>query len=147
AAGAVHAACGIGLAVGAGVGLDRLVGRRVATALAVALCSAGRMLDDEARGVARLLEAGDLDGARHALRALVGRTADGLDEAGIVRAVIESVAENSVDAVTATVLWAAVGGAPAALGHRAVNTLDAMVGHRTARLARFGWASARLDDA
>ena len=63
-----------------------------------------------------------------------------------VRAVIESVAENSVDAVTASLFWGSIGGAPAVLAHRAVNTLDAMVGHRGQRYERFGWASARLDD-
>jgi len=64
----------------------------------------------------------------------------------VARAVVESVAENTVDAVIAPALWAAIGGAPAVLGYRAVNTLDAMVGHRSPRYARFGWAAARLDD-
>jgi adenosylcobinamide-phosphate synthase len=76
----------------------------------------------------------------------VGRDPDGLDEAEITRAVVESVAENTVDAVVAPAFWAAVGGAPAALGYRAVNTLDSMVGHRSVRYRNYGWASARLDD-
>jgi adenosylcobinamide-phosphate synthase len=59
---------------------------------------------------------------------------------------VESVAENTVDAVVAPALWAAALGAPGALGYRAVNTLDAMVGHRSDRYLRYGWASARLDD-
>ncbi len=67
--------------------------------------------------------------------------------AGVVRAAIESLAENTVDAVTAPLLWATVGGAPGVLAHRAINTLDAMVGHRNARYANFGWASAHVDDA
>ena len=66
---------------------------------------------------------------------------------GVARAVVESVAENTVDAVVAPACWAAALGAPGVLAHRAVNTLDAMVGHRSARYARFGWAAARLDDA
>jgi adenosylcobinamide-phosphate synthase len=61
--------------------------------------------------------------------------------------VVESVAENTVDAVVAPAFWAAIGGAPGALGYRAVNTMDAMVGHRTTRYLSYGWASARLDDA
>ena len=69
-----------------------------------------------------------------------------LDEPGVARAVVESIAENTTDAVVAPALWAAVGGAPAVLAYRAANTLDAMVGHRTERYERFGWASARLDD-
>ena len=75
-----------------------------------------------------------------------GATPPTLDATGIVRAAVESVAENTVDAVTAPLLWAAIGGAPAVLAHRAVNTLDAMVGHRNARYRRFGWAAARADD-
>ena len=84
-------------------------------------------------------------GAR--VRSLVGRTTADVDEAGIARAVVESIAENTTDAVVAPALWAAVGGAPAVLAYRAANTLDAMVGHHTDRYERFGWASARLDDA
>jgi adenosylcobinamide-phosphate synthase len=61
--------------------------------------------------------------------------------------VVESVAENTVDAVVAPALWAAVAGAPGALAHRAANTMDAMVGHRSDRYLRYGWAAARLDDA
>ena len=74
-------------------------------------------------------------------------TATNLDEPELVRAVVESVAENTVDAVVAPALWAAVLGGAGALGYRAVNTLDAMVGHRSDRYQQYGWASARLDDA
>lgn len=146
AAGALHLAVGVGLAGGTAVVLRRLVGRHAATAIAVAVASAGRMLDDEAGAVAALAGRGDLDAARLRVPALVGRDSSTLDEAGIARAVVESLAENSVDAVVATWWWGLVGGAPGALVHRAVNTLDAMVGHRDARYRRFGWASARLDD-
>jgi adenosylcobinamide-phosphate synthase len=145
-AGVGHLAVGVAIGVGTGVVVRRILGRPAATAMAVALCSAGRMLDDEALAVGGLLSAGRLDDARARLSGLVGRDTSSLDEAEISRAVIESVAENSVDAVTATVLWAAIGGAPGAFAHRAINTLDAMVGHRNARYERFGWASARLDD-
>src|SRR5207249_261303 len=84
---------------------------------------------------------------RAALPALVGRDPAGMDEAEMARAVVESVAENTVDAVVAPAFWAAVGGAPGALAYRAVNTMDAMVGHRSPRYQAYGWASARLDDA
>lgn len=138
----------VGIAIGAGTGLvlRRLVGRRVATVVATGVCVAGRMLDHEASEIAGLVVNDDLVAARQRLRSLVGRATEQLDEAEISRAVIESVAENCVDAVTASLFWATLGGAPAVFAHRAVNTLDAMVGHHTVRYERFGWASARLDD-
>ncbi len=146
AAGVAHAAVGVGGAWCAGVLLRRLLGTGPATFAASALCVAGRMLDDEATAVGELLVAGDVTAARDRLRSLVGRDAAVRDDVGMARAVVESVAENTTDAVVAPALWAAVLGAPGVLAHRAVNTLDAMVGHRTARYGRFGWASARLDD-
>lgn len=145
--GTAHLVAGLGAGAGAGWVLRRLLGRGTATALAVAVCSAGRMLDREASAVRRYVATGELPAARERLRGLVGRETSQLEAGEISRAVIESVAENGVDAVTASVFWGAVGGAPAVLAHRAINTLDAMVGHRSERYARFGWASARLDDA
>lgn len=106
----------------------------------------GRSLAAEASGIARLLEAGDLEAARRALPALCGRDPAGLDAAEITRAVVESVAENTSDAIVAPLLWGAARGLPGLLGYRAVNTLDAMIGHRSPRYQRFGWAAARLDD-
>lgn len=137
---------GVGIGVVTGTSLRRTIGRSASSIVATAVCSAGRMLDSEAKTVARLTADGDLPAARARLRSLVGRTADHLDEPEISRAVIESVAENSVDAVVSSLIWATIGGAPAVLAHRAVNTLDAMVGHRNTRYECFGWASARLDD-
>ena len=78
---------------------------------------------------------------------LCGRDPAGLDAAEIARAVIESVAENTSDAMVAPLLWGAVAGPPGLAAYRAINTLDAMVGHRSPRYLRFGWAAARLDDA
>ena len=101
----------------------------------------------EAGAIGDLLEAGDLAGARERLPRLCGRDPRTLDEREIARAVVESVAENTSDAVVAPLFWGAVAGVPGLLAYRAANTLDAMVGHRSERYARFGWASARLDDA
>ena len=138
-AGVVHALVGTGLGAFAG----GLVG---STAMATWLAVAGRALGQAATAVGDELVAGDLKRARELLPALVGRDPSALDEKEIARAVVESVAENTVDAVVAPALWAAAAGAPGALGYRAVNTLDAMVGHHSDRYENYGWASARLDD-
>ena len=134
-----------------GIELERWAsGSRVrlvtATALATWVVLGGTSLAAEATALARLIEAGDLAAARHRLPALCGRDPRGLDSAGLARAVVESVAENTSDAVVAPLFWGAICGLPGLLGYRAVNTLDAMVGHRSPRYARFGWAAARLDD-
>jgi adenosylcobinamide-phosphate synthase len=138
-AGAVHAATGIGVGIATGTVLR-------STALATYVATAGNGLATAALAVAAPLEAGDLETARALLPALVGRDPAGLDAGEIARAVVESVAENTVDAVVAPVLWAAALGAPGALAHRAANTMDAMIGHRSARYRRYGTAAARLDD-
>jgi adenosylcobinamide-phosphate synthase len=116
------------------------------TALATWTVLGGRSLEREAMLVHRRLAAGDLPAARDQVTHLVGRDPAGLDDAGVARATVESVAENTSDAVVAPLLWGAIGGTAGLLGYRAANTLDAMVGHRSARYARYGWASARLDD-
>ena len=127
----------LGLAAGLASGL--FIRGPVATYLAVA----GRSLWDEARGVQRALDDDKLETARRRLPALVGRDPTGLDEKEVARAAVESVAENTVDAIVAPILW---GRAGLALAYRAVNTMDALVGHTSPRYERFGWASARLDD-
>jgi adenosylcobinamide-phosphate synthase len=144
--GVVHAAVGAGLGALAGLALRRVVGSVVATATATAVTVGGRLLTDEARQIAAQLTAGDLEGARARLPALVGRDPTGLGEAEIARAVVESVAENTVDALVAPVVWAVAGGAAATTAYRAINTMDAMVGHHSPRYERYGWAAARLDD-
>ena len=93
-----------------------------------------------------LLAADDLPAARRRLRSLCGREAGTLDEAGVARAVVESVAENTSDAVIGPLVWGACLGLPGLVGYRALNTLDAMVGNRSPRYVRFGWAAARADD-
>lgn len=140
ARGVAHAAIGTGIGAGAGA-LVR------STALATYVSTSGRMLGDAAMKIRAALVADDLDRARLLLPMLVGRDPSVLDSDEIARAVVESVAENTVDAVVAPALWGALAGAPGALGHRSVNTLDSMVGHHSDRYEEFGWASAKLDDA
>ena len=107
----------------------------------------GTSLRREAVAMADALDAEDLPAARARLPHLCGRDPSTLDSAGLARATVESVAENTSDAVVAPLLWGALAGAPGLVAYRAVNTLDAMVGHRSERYARFGTAAARLDDA
>ncbi|WP_404868594.1 cobalamin biosynthesis protein [Kitasatospora griseola] len=144
-----------GLAVGAVAGGAALVARAVRRSpLAAAALTAGATftvlggtsLTREARAIGDSLAAGDLTAARERLPHLCGRDPSGLDEQQIARAVVESVAENTADAVVNALVWGGIAGVPGLLAFRAVNTLDAMVGHKSERYRRFGWASARLDD-
>lgn len=107
----------------------------------------GRSLEREVAAVGVELERGDLPAARAQVSRLVGRDPWTLDEPGVARAAIETLAENTSDAVVASLLWGAVAGPAGMVAHRAVNTLDAMVGHRNARYERFGKVAARADDA
>ncbi len=122
------------------------IARTGMTAIATWAVLGGRSLTAEGLALHELLDRGDLAGARKQVTHLVGRDPSGLDAAEIARAGVESVAENSSDAVVAPLLWGAVAGVPGLIGYRAVNTLDAMVGHRSPRYENFGWGSARLDD-
>ncbi|MFE5037364.1 cobalamin biosynthesis protein [Streptomyces sp. NPDC056683] len=149
--GALHTAVCAGGAVALGAAAQRVV--RPSAVASVALTAAatwavvgGTSLSREARTIGRALQTGDVEAARARLPHLCGRDPQSLDADGIARAVVESVAENTSDAVVGALVWGAVGGVPGLLGFRAVNTLDAMVGHRSARYRRYGWASARLDD-
>lgn len=131
--------------------LQRLAGRvpggRTAVVAAAAWAASGRTsLVVEGTAMQRLLAADDIDAARQRLAHLCGRDASGLDRESLVRATVESIAENTSDAVVAPMAWGALGGAPGIVGYRALNTLDAMIGSRTSRYRRFGWAAARLDD-
>ena len=133
--------------VATGLALGMVAGRVLrSTATAVSLSVAGRQLRRISVDVGEAAASGDLERARAELPALVGRDPTSLDTSGVAAAVIESVAENSVDAVIAPAFWAVVAGAPGALAYRAINTMDAMVGHRNDRYHRFGWTAARLDD-
>jgi adenosylcobinamide-phosphate synthase len=96
--------------------------------------------------VALALEQGGVAAGRAAVSHIVGRDTAALDEAGVARAAIESLAENFSDGVVAPVLWMVIGGLPGAALYKAINTADSMIGHRTERYEAFGWAAARLDD-
>lgn len=137
----------VAVLVGGAVALGRVLDRgTLTTAAATWVVLGGRSLDREAAAVEALLTHGRLDDARQRLTHLVGRDPSALDEAGVARAVVESVAENTSDAVVAPLVWGALAGPAGLLGYRAANTLDAMVGHRSPRYEQFGWAAARLDD-
>ncbi len=150
-AGAAHAAALVGSVTAIGVTADLLtrnhfLARALVTAAAGWVVLGGRSLEREALTISGQLVAGDLAAARHQVTHLVGRDTSDLDTAGITRATVESVAENTADAVVSPLLFGAVAGVPGLLGYRAANTLDAMIGHRSRRYERFGWAAARLDD-
>ncbi len=118
----------------------------VALAVVAATLIASRSLYDHVRDVAVALRASGLDGARRAVGRIVGRDPQSLDEHGVARAAIESLAENASDGVVAPVFWFAVLGLPGLVAYKAINTADSMIGHRTPRHEDFGWAAARLDD-
>ena len=107
---------------------------------------AARALQKESMAVCPPLAAGDLAGAREAVSRIVGRDTQRLDEAGVVKAAVETVAENTSDGVTAPLLFLALGGLPLGMVYKAVNTMDSMVGYRNERYRWFGTAAARLDD-
>ncbi len=134
------------VAVVATAGLSRLgaLGFVLLAALAASL-PAQRSLYTHVRAVADGLDR-SLDEGRRAVSMIVGRNPDVLDEAGVARAAIESLAENFSDGVVAPILWIALGGVAGGALYKAVNTADSMIGHRNERYAAFGWAAARLDD-
>ncbi|MCV7302548.1 cobalamin biosynthesis protein [Mycobacterium barrassiae] len=149
-AGVVHTAALLAALGVAGIFSQRAAGRTgqpalMATATFVTL--GGTSLARTGEQMAAHLGQGDVEAARRLLPSLCGRDPSVLDADGLARAALESVAENTSDAQVAPLLWGAVGGVPAILVYRGANTLDAMIGHRSPRYARFGWAAARFDDA
>lgn len=149
--GVAHSALLVGSTGLLGLAADRFSRRRpiadaILTAAATWAVIGGRSLGREADAVHNFLDAGELPAARQQLTHLVGRDTSRLDESEVSRATIESVAENTSDAVVAPLLAGAFGGIGGLLAYRAANTLDAMVGHHNTRYESFGWASARLDD-
>jgi adenosylcobinamide-phosphate synthase len=116
------------------------------TGLLASTLVAQRSLHRHVAEVARTLERDGIEAGHNAVAHIVGRDTASLDEAGIARAAIESLAENFSDGVVAPVFWMAIVGLPGAALYKAINTADSMIGHRTPRYAAFGWAAARLDD-
>ncbi len=115
-------------------------------ALLAASLPAQRSLYEHVKAVADALESAGLAAGREAVGKIVGRRTSALDEAGVARAAIESLAENFSDGVVAPAFWLAVLGLPGGALYKTINTADSMIGHRTPRYAAFGWASARFDD-
>ncbi|WKG01361.1 cobalamin biosynthesis protein [Mycolicibacterium sp. HK-90] len=130
---------GLGWAAGRG-------NRTMVTAVATYVALGGTSLNRVGARMATLLAADDMPAARALLPSLCGRDPAALDAAGLTRATVESLAENTSDAQVAPLFWAAFGGVPGVLVYRGANTLDAMIGHRSPRYHRFGWAAARFDD-
>lgn len=151
AAGVGHVIVTVGPVVLLGVVAERLtrrntVAQAAVTAVATWAVLGAASLRREAVLMAQALDADDVAAARERITHLCGRDPKALDAAELARATVESVAENTADAAVASLFWGAVAGVPGLLAHRAVNTLDAMVGRRNERYGNFGWASARLDD-
>ncbi|MGA9869996.1 MAG: cobalamin biosynthesis protein, partial [Rhodococcus sp. (in: high G+C Gram-positive bacteria)] len=152
-AGTAHTLLAVGGAVGAGLAADRLarrggpVAEAALTAATAWACLGGTSLARTGSSMAQHLEAGDLDEARKLLPSLCGRDPSVLAAEGLARASVESIAENTSDAAVGVAFWGAVGGVPAMMGYRAINTLDAMIGYRSPKYLQFGWFAARLDDA
>lgn len=141
--GASYGAFGLAIAAGG----SRLVSSPfIGTTIATYFAVAERSLLENAIAIDLSLKRGDLDSVRRQLPSLVGRDSAGLDENGAARAVVESVAENSSDAVIAPMFYGALFGGMGSIIYRAVNTMDAMVGYRNAQYLQFGWFSAKLDD-
>jgi len=140
----------VALSITAGIALHMLItggwAGLVGEAVIVSILLAQRSLYDHVARVSLALAGGDLAAARRAVSTIVGRDPDSLDEAGIARASIETMAENYADGVVAPAFWYLFGGLPGLIAYKMINTADSMIGHRTPRHLEFGWAAARLDD-
>ncbi len=134
-----------GVALGLQWALTGYAGYAMLVPLAASL-PAQRSLYEHVAAVAEALEGEGLEGGRRAVSMIVGRNVSVLDEAGVARAAIESLAENFSDGVVAPLFWTAALGLPGGVVYKAANTADSMIGHRTKRHEAFGWAAARFDD-
>lgn len=141
-----------GITTGCAWGLLYLAGRihpYAGFALETVMCYqllATKSLKDETMKVYRALAAGDLPGARYAVSMVVGRDTEALDETGVTKAAVETVAENASDGVIAPLLFLIIGGAPLGFFYKAVNTMDSMVGYKNDAYLYFGRAAAKFDD-
>jgi adenosylcobinamide-phosphate synthase len=140
----------VGIPLAIGFAIEFLFGHSfpgiILTALVASSLLAQKSLGDHVYDVAYALETGGVEAGRHAVSMIVGRDPETLDEAGVARAAIESLAENFSDGVVAPAFWLGVGGLGGGAAYKAANTADSMIGHRTERHEAFGWASARFDD-
>jgi adenosylcobinamide-phosphate synthase len=134
------------IGLGLQVGLSSVPLGTIFIAAISASLLAQRSLHSHVQAVALALEKEGLEGGRRTVAPIVGRDPDALDEAGVARAAIESLAENFSDGVVAPAFWLGLGGLPAACIYKAINTADSMIGHRTPRYRHFGYAAARIDD-
>src|SRR4030066_14393 len=125
--------------------INSLLGEIVSILIAYTTISVND-LAKEAKGVFTALKEDNIIDARKRLSSIVGRDTKDLDENGVIRAAVESVAENTSDGIIAPLFYLAIGGPALALAYKAVNTLDSMIGYKNERYKDFGWASARLDD-
>ena len=117
--------------------------------IAEAIVASSLFAQSELRRFVRRVAEGldeNLEAGREAVRHIVGRDPAGLDEAGVARAAIESLAENTSDGIVAPAFWLAIGGLPGLVIYKAINTADSMIGYKSERYLHFGWAAARLDD-
>ena len=150
AGGVLALAALLGATAAVTVPLQLLLGRSslgtAVLALLAASLPAQRSLHDHVRDVARALERDGLEAGRRAVGMIVGRDTAVLDEAGVARAAVESLAENFSDGIVAPAFWLVLGGLPGGALYKAANTADSMVGHRSERYRAFGWAAARFDD-
>lgn len=150
-AGMLLVAALVGLSYGAtGWLLQQAAAASFLVALAVSAvllfsCLSTKDLALESLQVVKALEADDLPLARRRISRIVGRDTEGLDSPEIVRATIETIAESTMDGILSPLFYFVVGGVPLAIAYKAVNTLDSMIGHRSARYIRFGWAAAKVD--
>ncbi len=138
--------CAVAVGIQRAAGLAGVVGTFIVLPLIVSTLFAQRSLYEHVARVRDGLQTGGLAGGRAAVAMIVGRNPESLDEAGVSRAAIESLAENFSDGITAPVFWTALLGLPGGALYKAANTADSMIGHKTARHLQFGWAAARFDD-
>lgn len=143
---AVAICTGLGIAFVLGDFLLHGVAGVLASALVASTLLAQRSLYEHVAAVADGLEQRGVEGGREAVGMIVGRDPASLDEAGVCRAAIESLAENFSDGVVAPAFWLFVAGLPGGIAYKAINTADSMIGHKSDRFAAFGWAAARTDD-
>jgi adenosylcobinamide-phosphate synthase len=133
------------LLVGVAAAIHPVVGILVQAAM-IYTCISARGLADAALKVAKALGSAGLDAGRRAVAMIVGREVDRLDQTGVTRAAVETVAENLVDGVVSPLFFTVLGSAPLAMAYKMINTLDSMVGYKNDRYLHFGRFAARMDD-